>query len=57
MEAILKKTYRICHELTVEIEIKRVLKNVVKRAFVLQDEFNEISSQKSTNVRFFLSHN
>ena len=42
--------------------IKRVLKNVIKRAFgelnnVFQDEFNKILSQKSTNVRFFLSHN
>ena len=51
-------------ELTVEIKnfIKRVLKNVIKRAFgelnnVFQDEFNKILSQQSTNVRFFLSLN
>ena len=42
--------------------IKRVLENVIKRAFgelnnIFQDEFNIILSQQSTNVRFFLSHN
>ena len=42
--------------------IKRVLKNVIKRAFgklnnIFQNEFNENLSQQSTNVRFFLSHN
>ena len=51
----------ICHELTVDF-IKRILKNVIKLAFdelnnLYQDEFNEILSQQSTNVRFFLSHN
>ena len=42
--------------------IKRVLENVIKRAFgeinnIFQDSFNIFLSQKSTNVRFFLSHN
>ena len=41
--------------------IKRVLENVIKRAFgelnnIFQDEFNKILSQQQTNVRFFLSH-
>ena len=60
---IVVEIYRICHELTVEINyIKRVLENVIKPAFgelynVFQDEFNKILSQQSTNVRFFLSHN
>ena len=38
------------------------MENVIKRAFgelnnIFRDEFNEILSQKSTNVRFFSSHN
>ena len=52
-ESIVDKMYRICHELTVEIKlnyIKRVLRNVIKRAFI-------VLSQQSTNVRYFLSHN
>ena len=41
--------------------MKQILKNVIKRAFgelnnVFQDEFNEILSLQSMNVRFFLSH-
>ena len=41
--------------------MKRVLKNVIKRAFgelndIFQDEFNKSLSQQSTTVRFFLSH-
>ena len=41
--------------------IKRVLKNVIKRAFgdlnnIFQEEFNKILSQQSMDVRFFLSH-
>ena len=41
--------------------IKRVLKNLIKRAFgeinyIFQDEFNNILSQQSTNSRLFLSH-
>ena len=48
--------------MTDPIYIKRVLENVIKRAFgelnnIFQDEFNIILSQQSTNVRFFLSHN
>ena len=56
-------TYRICRELTVENKfIKRVLKNVITRAFselnnISQDEFNKILSQQSTNIKLFLSHN
>ena len=55
--------YRICLGLTVGvIFIKRVLKNVSKRAFgelnnIFQDEFDKIVSEQSTNVRFFLPHN
>ena len=55
--------YRICHELTVVINfIKRVLENVIIPAFgelknICAGELNKISSQQSTNVRFFLSHN
>ena len=46
----------------IKIFIKRVLENVIKRAFgelnnISQDEFNKILSQQSMNVRFFLSHN
>ena len=42
--------------------IKRVLKKVIKEAFgefnnVFQDEYNKMLSQRSTDVRFFLSHN
>ena len=42
--------------------IKRVLKNIIKRAFgelnnVFQDVFNKILSKKSTKARLFLSHN
>ena len=42
--------------------IKRVLKNVITRAFgevnnAFHDEFNKIVSQQSTHIRFFLSHN
>ena len=42
--------------------IKRVLKNVINRAFgklnnIFQDEFNKTLSQQATNVRFFLSYN
>ena len=38
-----------------------IIKGFIKRAFgelniILQDEFNKILSQQSTNVRFFLSH-
>ena len=38
------------------------MKNVIKRAIgeldnIVQDEFNTILSQQSTNVKFFLSHN
>ena len=38
--------------------MKRVLKNVIKRAFgelnnIVQDEFDKILSQQSRNVRFF----
>ena len=41
--------------------IKRVLKNVIKRAFgelnnIFQDEFNKMLSQQSTNVIFFFYH-
>ena len=51
--------YRICHDFSF---IKRVLKNVIKRAFgelnnIFQDSFNKTLSQKSTSVRFFLSDN
>ena len=60
-QGLLCDKYRICHELNVEINfIKQVLKNVIKPAFgelnnVFQDEFNNISSQQSTNIRFFLT--
>ena len=42
--------------------IKRILKNVIQRAFgelnniFFQDEFNKILSQQSAIVRFILSH-
>ena len=41
--------------------MKRALENVIKRAFdelnyIFQDEFNQVLSQLSTNVRFLLSH-
>ena len=46
----------------IHILYKRVLENVIKRAFgelsnVFRDKFNKISSQQSMNARFFLSHN
>ena len=42
--------------------IKRVLENIIKRAFgelnnIFQEEFDIMLSQQSTKVRFFLSHN
>ena len=55
-----QRTYRICHELKVEIKfMKRDLKNVIKRAFgelytIFQDKFDRILSQQSMNVRFFI---
>ena len=46
---------------TIIFFFKRVLKNVIKRAYgeldnIFRDEFNKILSQQSTNVRFCLSH-
>ena len=42
--------------------IKRVLENVIKRAFgklsnIIHDKFNKSLSRQSTDVRFFLLHN
>ena len=63
VDKICQNRYRICLELTVEINFfKQAFKNVIQRAFgkftnIFLEEFNKILSQKSTNVRFFLSHN
>ena len=49
----------MCHELPVGKKIiKRVLKNVIKRAFgelnnIFQDEFNKMLSRQSSNARLF----
>ena len=58
------RIYIICHELTVETEnfIKRVLKNVIKRAFgelnnVFQDEFNKFyrNSQRTSDSFYHIT--